>query len=218
MGALRRFVASFGWRIIAVPVLIVATVLVLAPADSTTGPGALDRTANERSGPAAGPGTTRQAQERPEPLRPRAARTSSAQSRSPRPRVEVCAGNTEPQLILVSIGKQRAWMCERGRQVKTSAVTTGKLADDSSTPTGTWEITGKETERYLNGPGYSDFVHYWLPFYGDFGFHDATWQTMPFGSPRYRTQGSHGCIHLPTPMMAWLYQWVQIGATATVVA
>jgi lipoprotein-anchoring transpeptidase ErfK/SrfK len=217
MGALRRFLASFGWRILAVPVLIVATVLVLAPADSTSRLGAVDRTANERSGLATGPGTTRQAQERPEPLRPRPARTSPAPSRSPRPRVEVCAGNTELQLILVSIGKQRAWMCERGRQVKTSAVTTGKLADDSSTPTGTWEITGKETDRYLNGPGYSDFVEYWLPFYGDFGFHDATWQTMSFGSPGYRTQGSHGCIHLPTPMMAWLYQWVQIGATATVV-
>ena len=216
MGALRRFVASFGWRILAVPVLVVAIVLVLAPADLAPQSGTVDRTAYDRSGPAAH--RTRQAQERPEPLRPpRPARTAPAPSRSPRPRVDVCAGNTEPQLILVSIGKQRAWMCERGRQVKTSAVTTGKVADDSSTPTGTWEITGKETDRYLNGPGYSDFVHYWLPFYGDFGFHDATWQTMPFGSPGYRTQGSHGCIHLPTPMMAWLYQWVQIGATATVV-
>ncbi len=218
MGALRRFVASYGWRIIAVPVLVVATVLVLAPADSILHSGTVDRTAYDRSALAARSGTS-PVQERPEALRPpRHARTAPAPSRSPHPRVDVCAGNTEPQLILVSIGKQRAWMCDRGRQVKTSAVTTGKVADDSSTPTGTWEITGKETDRYLNGPGYSDFVHYWLPFYGDFGFHDASWQTMSFGSPRYRTQGSRGCIHLPTPTMAWLYHWVQIGATATVVA
>lgn len=217
MGALRRFIASFGWRILAVPVLVVAMVLVLAPADSTLDTGAVDRTALERSGPATGPGSTGRVQERPEPLRPRATRTAPAPAQPSRPRVDACAGNSEPQLILVSIGKQRAWMCERGRQVKTTAVTTGKVADDSATPTGSWQISGKETDRYLNGPDYSDFVHYWLPFYGDFGFHDATWQTMPFGSPRYRTQGSHGCVHLPSRAMAWLYSWVQIGATATVV-
>jgi lipoprotein-anchoring transpeptidase ErfK/SrfK len=60
-------------------------------------------------------------------------------------------------------------------------------------------------------------VHYWIPFNGDFGFHDATWQTMPFGSPDYRTQGSHGCVHLPMPTVQWLYNWAQAGSTVVTV-
>ena len=30
-------------------------------------------------------------------------------------------------------------------------------------------------------PRVGDYVEYWVPFNGDFGFHDASWQTMPFG-------------------------------------
>jgi len=59
-------------------------------------------------------------------------------------------------------------------------------------------------------------VHYWVPFNGSIGFHDATWQTIPFGSPLYQTSGSHGCVHLPTATMAWLYSWLKVGANVTV--
>ncbi len=132
--------------------------------------------------------------------------------------VSRCAGNTDAERILVSISKQRAWMCARNHEVRTSAVTTGEVVNGDATPTGTWEIYAKQTNRYLNGPGYHDYVRYWMPFYGDFGFHDASWQRMPFGSSDYRTRGSHGCVHLPTRVMAWLYSWAPIGATVTVSA
>ena len=60
-------------------------------------------------------------------------------------------------------------------------------------------------------------VLYLLLFNGDFGLHDAPWQTMPFGSAHWRTQGSHGCGHVPTPTMAWLYHWARVGSTVVTI-
>ena len=41
-------------------------------------------------------------------------------------------------------------------------------------------------------------MKYWIPFDAPlFGFHDSSWQKMPYGSQKYRTKGSHGCIHMP---------------------
>ena len=129
-----------------------------------------------------------------------------------------CAGNTAAQLVVVSIGKQHAWMCAASAQVYTTAVTTGASALGLATPVGTWQVQDKQTNRYLVGPGYRDFVSYWVPFDGDFGFHDARWQTMAYGSPDYRSQGSHGCVHLAAAAMAWLFGWARVGATVTVQA
>lgn len=113
----------------------------------------------------------------------------------------------------MSISQQHVWMCQGPRQVNSSAVTTGATDDGDATPTGSWVVQAKQTDRYLVGPGYRDYVHYWVPFNGDFGFHDATWQTMPFGSPDYHAQGSRGCVHLPITVMSWLYAWATVGTT-----
>ncbi|HSY16126.1 MAG TPA: L,D-transpeptidase [Jatrophihabitantaceae bacterium] len=129
-----------------------------------------------------------------------------------------CVANSYDQYVLVSISRQHAWMCAGGQQVYSTAVTTGATVDDDRTPTGSWQIQDKQTDRDLVGPGYRDHVQYWMPFWGDFGFHDATWQTFPFGGPQWQTEGSHGCVHLPTRAMAWLYSWARVGATVTVQA
>ena len=55
-----------------------------------------------------------------------------------------------------------------------------------------------------------------MPFNGDFGFHDAPWQTMPYGAAGYTDNGSHGCVHLPAEAMAWLFNWAAVGATVTI--
>lgn len=127
-----------------------------------------------------------------------------------------CADNHDAQRILVDIPAQRAWMCAGDHEVDNTAVTTGDLRSGDSTPTGSWQIQAKQGDRTLTGPGYSDFVQYWMPYSGDFGFHDASWQTIPFGDAAYRTQGSHGCIRLPTAAMARLYAWARVGTTVTV--
>ena len=134
--------------------------------------------------------------------------------------VNVCRSNRAAQLVLVSITHQTAWMCAGSRLVHSSPVTTGETDNGDDTPTGTWQIEDKQTDRtlyLLDGQTY--FVHYWLPFSGElYGFHDATWQTVPFGTSDYHADGSHGCVHMPLAQMAWLYDWADVGATVTVLA
>ncbi|MDR3519796.1 MAG: L,D-transpeptidase [Candidatus Pacebacteria bacterium] len=119
--------------------------------------------------------------------------------------------------IIVSISDQHLWACNGTTEAYDTAVTTGayKVAGDE-TPTGTWKIYAKQTNRYLTGPGYRDFVQYWMPFHGNYGFHDASWQTFPFGGSLYPTEGSHGCVHLPTSAAKWLFNWSSIGTTVMV--
>jgi lipoprotein-anchoring transpeptidase ErfK/SrfK len=128
----------------------------------------------------------------------------------------VCATNTASQLVVVSISQQHMWACQGYNQVYDNAVTTGAYLSGTPTPTGTWHIYAKQTNVVLRGPTWSDPVSYWLPFYSDYGFHDASWQTFPFGDPAYASQGSHGCVHVPTPAMAWLYGWSRVGTVVTI--
>jgi lipoprotein-anchoring transpeptidase ErfK/SrfK len=137
----------------------------------------------------------------------------------PKPKPNACAANTAAQLVLVSVAKQHAWMCAGSHLAYDTAVTTGAVElPYDSTPTGTYRIQGKTTDTtltLLSGATYA--VSYWIPFDGPlFGFHDSSWQNFPYGSPRYRTEGSHGCIHMPLAAMKVLYDWAAVGATVTI--
>lgn len=139
----------------------------------------------------------------------------------PQKPVTACTNNTRSKLLLISISAQHIWACEAGSLVNESAVTTGMTQApngvDDATPTGIWTIDSRQTNQHLRGSdvngSWDDFVQYWIPFDGPIGFHDASWQTIPFGSPLYQTEGSHGCIHLPISMMAWVYNWSTVGTT-----
>lgn len=213
---LQGFVSRYGWRAYALPVLAVVTVVALLNAE----------TANAHTQVAAPP--------RPSLTRPTQPSTTSAPLAADRSSVPtqsaltveqidggadstVCLSNRYATFVLVSISQQHMWACQGHFQVNTSPVTTGDVAAGDATPTGSWLLQNKQTDRYLIGPGYRDYVHYWVPFDGDVGFHDATWQTMPFGSPHYTSQGSHGCVHLPMSVVAWLYGWSRTGATVVTV-
>lgn len=193
----------FGWRTLS----CVALVLVTA--------GVLVRIASNNADPSP---TVAAPPPAPVALHPSPHDRTSSKAPLPKVAVEqrkstVCKANKAPQLVLVSLGRQHAWMCERHRQVKTSAVTTGDVQSGNATPTGSWTVQAKQRDRWLSGPGYRQFVRYWIPFNGDYGFHDAPWQTMPFGSPGYVKHGSHGCVHLPMTVASWLYHWVVPGKT-----
>ena len=136
-----------------------------------------------------------------------------------KPSPNACAGNTAAQLALVSVAKQHIWMCSRAHLVYDAAVTTGAVElPYDSTPTGTYEIQAKQTDQtltLLSGAQYQ--VRYWIPFDGPlFGFHDSSWQSFPYGSPRYRTEGSHGCVHMPLAAITFLYRWADVGAAVTI--
>ena len=122
-----------------------------------------------------------------------------------------CAGRTAPKLLVVDISRQVMWACHRDTEVFATRVTTGAYQVGQATPTGTWRIYAKQTDTHLIGPGWDDFVHYWMPFWGAYGFHDATWQTFHFGSSRYAEDGSHGCVHVPLGVMERLFAWATVG-------
>jgi hypothetical protein len=136
-----------------------------------------------------------------------------------------CAGN-QPGIkhIIVSISEQHLYACDGQSLLTDAPVTTGASAItnvNDATPIGTFHITNKIRNTVLagsdvNGP-WNDPVQYWMPFTaGGDGFHDASWQTFPLGSPLYTTQGSHGCVHLPLDVIATLFNWAQIGTLVTV--
>ncbi len=127
-----------------------------------------------------------------------------------------CANNTGGRLVTVSISEQRMWTCQGTRTVSASPVTTGIDNRTDRTPTGTWNVVARETDRFLVGPDYRVHVNYFLPFFDDYGFHDSPWQTFPYGSQDYKTGGSRGCVHVPGPAMAALYKWAAVGTTVTV--
>lgn len=140
---------------------------------------------------------------------------------TPKPKSNPCAANTHPQLVLVDISQQHLWMCAHHTLVKDTAVTTGAVDlpyDD--TPKGTFHIQGRDRNATLTlNTGKQYHVKYWIPFQSPlFGFHDSSWQNFPYGSQKYRTQGSHGCVHMPLAAISYLYKWAKIGATVRIKA
>ncbi len=128
-----------------------------------------------------------------------------------------CAGNTKSKLVVVSLSTQHVTMCQKGKAVQASAATSGNVKAGDATPTGTWRVYSKQRDRYLRTAGKAYWVQYWIPFNGNYGFHDASWQKFAFGSPKYTTDGSHGCIHLPVSTMKWLYSWSRVGTTVVTI-
>jgi lipoprotein-anchoring transpeptidase ErfK/SrfK len=126
--------------------------------------------------------------------------------------------------IYVSIADQQLWACVGPVLIFDSAVTTGASALTNvhdATPTGTFRINGKYRNVHLVGHdangSWNDAVAYWIPYIGStYGFHDASWQTFPFGSPLYTTEGSHGCVHLPVDIIAQVFAWAPIGTQVTI--
>ena len=208
-GAIKRF----GWRAYAVPILLVVTVVAIVEPETHGRAVAATQqlsSSTQRSAQVSPPSPSTTPTPTPTPTAAPVIVAAEVDS-------TVCASNTKAKRVVVSISQQAAWMCQGTTQVLSTPVTTGDVSAGDATPTGSWVVQGRDTDTYLTGPGYRDYVQFWIPFDGDIGFHDASWQTMPFGSPGYTTQGSHGCVHLPLPVVTWLYSWVKIGSTVVTV-
>jgi lipoprotein-anchoring transpeptidase ErfK/SrfK len=131
-----------------------------------------------------------------------------------------CARNDQPQLIVVSVKRQHEWACAYGSTVLSTPVTTGATSrPGDATPRGTFAVQGLNRKTTLNTSANAAYrVKYWIPFHvGVWGFHDASWQTMPFGSKHYVTHGSHGCVHMPLAAIRWLFHWVHYGTRVRIV-
>jgi lipoprotein-anchoring transpeptidase ErfK/SrfK len=116
--------------------------------------------------------------------------------------------------VEINLSAQHLWAYFDHQLVYESAVTSGAAGYGFATVQGMFHIQAKQTNRYLDGrlSPYPYYVHvdYWMPFYGDYGLHDASWRAQ-FGGQDYYYNGSHGCVNLPLATASWLYGFVDVG-------
>lgn len=112
---------------------------------------------------------------------------------------------------------------ETGNVIWESAFVSGEVYAGRSTVEGLFEIYSMETNTVLVGmdydndgkPDYESFVNYWMPFYGGYGLHDATWRSN-FGGDYYYYYGSHGCVNLPYSKAEELFNITFVGEKVNV--
>lgn len=112
--------------------------------------------------------------------------------------------------IEIDLNNQCLWLYKDGLLVTSSPLTSGTVLYGYCTPTGVYSIQKKSTCVTLTGPTWASYVTYWMPFYGAYGLHDATWRTN-FGGTTYLKDGSHGCINLPFAQAELIFKNISVG-------
>ncbi len=97
----------------------------------------------------------------------------------------------------IDLTNQTLHLYTEGELVLESPIVSGCVAQRHTTPGGAFTLMGKSRNVTLRGPDYASFVRYWMPFNNKIGMHDASWRSR-FGGTIYRSNGSHGCINLPS--------------------
>ena len=112
--------------------------------------------------------------------------------------------------IEVSLGAQKMWLYQGGKQTLASNVVTGNPNRGNGTTPGVYTIKYKERNATLVGRDYRTPVSYWMPFHGGQGLHDASWRGS-FGGRIYLSNGSHGCVNLPPGVAKTLFEAISAG-------
>ncbi|MFY9178028.1 MAG: L,D-transpeptidase family protein [Caldicoprobacterales bacterium] len=121
-------------------------------------------------------------------------------------------GNT---YVEVNLTAQHLFFYKNGKLILESDFVSGNLAKGYDTPTGTFPVQYKERNATLTGEDYETPVKYWMPFYRGVGFHDAWWRDE-FGKDIYKTNGSHGCINMPTEAARTMFEQIERGVAVVV--
>jgi hypothetical protein len=115
--------------------------------------------------------------------------------------------------VEVDLDGQHLWVYREGEVAAEGDICSGDVATGCATPEGLYTIKSKQTDRWLNGEDYHDWVSYWMPFNGGVGLHDATWRSdKEFGGDVYLENGSHGCINMPLDLAKTVYENVEVGS------
>ena len=117
-------------------------------------------------------------------------------------------------MIILDISDQTLYFYKSGILILRSRVVTGNRGNHD-TPKGYYVMTPSQktmnqTLRGTNDDGttYARKVSYWIPFIPErgIGFHDASWRNdANFNLNTYLTNGSHGCVNMPTTSARMLY-------------
>ena len=114
--------------------------------------------------------------------------------------------------VEVDLTHQHLYLYEDGSIIFETDFVSGSMSStpDCVTPEGVFGISYKTTNAVLRGANYETPVNYWMPFYGNYGLHDATWRSE-FGGQIYIENGSHGCVNLPLDAAATIYGHMSAG-------
>ena len=112
--------------------------------------------------------------------------------------------------VEIDLSNQHLWFYKNGERLVSASIVSGKVAEEWNTPTGVFSIYAKEAGAYLEGADYRTFVNFWMPFYGGYGLHDATWRGA-FGGEIYLYDGSHGCVNMPYSAAATVFDYAPVG-------
>ena len=112
--------------------------------------------------------------------------------------------------IEVDMGAQHMWAYKDGALLIDTDVVTGNISRNYGTPSMVAAIQYKDRNAVLRGDNYATPVKYWIPFYGNYGIHDASWR-REFGGTVYLTNGSHGCVNTPPAAMKVIFENMDSG-------
>ncbi len=112
--------------------------------------------------------------------------------------------------IEVDMGAQHMWFYKNGQLIVDTDVVTGNMSRGYGTPAIVAAVKYKARNAVLRGADYETPVKYWMPFYGNYGIHDAGWRGK-FGGAIYQTNGSHGCVNTPPANMKILFEQAEKG-------
>lgn len=109
--------------------------------------------------------------------------------------------------VEVNMSAQHLYLWKDGAIILESDVVTGDMATGCATPMGIFSVKYKKYDTILRGRTWEDHVYYWMPFYGNYGMHDAEWRDR-FGGDIFTNSGSHGCVNLPIPQAEVIFNTV----------
>lgn len=120
--------------------------------------------------------------------------------------------------VEIDLSSQHLWFYKDGALLMDTDFVSGTyVMRDRRTPGGAYSLMYKQRNQVLRGRKledgsyeYEQPVKYWMPFNGGIGLHDANWR-YSFGGSIYRTNGSHGCINLPTAAATTIYENIEAG-------
>jgi len=112
--------------------------------------------------------------------------------------------------IEVDMGAQHMWAYKDGALLIDTDVVTGNISRNYGTPSMVAAIQYKDRNAVLRGDNYATPVKYWMPFYGNYGIHDASWR-REFGGTVYLTNSSHGCVNTPPAAMKVIFENMDSG-------
>ena len=138
----------------------------------------------------------------------------------------VCGHNTGAgKVIDLNLSLQEAVFYQDGCVAGATPITTGR--PQLRTPTGHFSIFYKQSPFQFISPWPPDSPFYYYPSWtswvmefagGGYFIHDAPWEPSWEYGPGGENSGgaSHGCVHIPTSTMQWLYSWTPYGTPVNV--